>query len=196
MITFNKEKHQYQLDGQVIPSVTRSLQDAGLVDFSKVNADILRRALKFGTAVHLACELWDRKDLNVDKLDTNLMPYLKAWCAFLIDTGFKIEGIEETVASEKYWYAGRMDRRGLLDRRTVVDIKTGVDFGPATRLQLAAYQLAYNEGKPTLDKIKDRACVLLRNDGTYKLEVYRDKGDISVFLSALTLRNWRKRWKI
>lgn len=193
MIKFVSETHTYTLDGQSIPSVTKVLKEAGLIDFSKVNPDILERALNFGTAVHLACELYDTNDLNETTLDNNLRPYLDGWIKFLKDTGFKIESTEERVVSKKFWYAGTLDRRGTLSKRAVLDIKTGVDFGPATALQLAAYENGYNEDKPFKERIKERICVLLRNDGTYKMEVYKDKGDFSVFLSCLTLRNWRKK---
>jgi len=194
-LSFNPKTHKYALDGQPIPSVTKTLQEGGLVDFSKINADVLDRACKFGTAAHLACQFYDEGILNEDTLDENLVPRLDAWKKFLKDTGFVIEAIEEKVVSVKYRFAGTLDRRGLLYgcRRTVVDLKTGADFGVATGLQLAAYKGAYNEGKPRKDQIRERACVLLNGDGTYKLQVYEDRGDFSVFLACLTLRNWRVR---
>ena len=193
-LVFNKENHTYTLDGQPIPSVTKILQEGGLVDFSKVNPDVLDRACKFGDATHLACQFYDAGILNEVTLDENLRPRLTAWKKFLKDTGFVVEAIEEKVVSVKYRFAGRLDRRGLLSKRTVVDLKTGADFGLATGPQLAAYQGAYNEGKSRKDQIKDRLCVLLNGDGTYKLEPYEDEGDFSVFLACLTLRNWRIRY--
>lgn len=199
MITFNAEKHEYRLDGQPIPSVTRTLKEAGVAEFNCPNADVLDRALKFGRAVHLTCELFDRNDLNEEILDSNLKGYLDAWRKFLKDTDFKIEAIEERVVSKRLWYAGTLDRRGILNgKRAVIDIKTGVDFGPATALQLAAYQNAWNEGKPIKEKIKTREVVQLKADGTYALapDKFFAKSDFSVFLSALTIRNWRKRCKV
>jgi len=196
MITFNSEEHSYQLDGQPIPSVTTILKDAGLIDFSKINADILDRASKFGSAVHLACELYDKGDLNEDHLDINLLPYLDAWRKFLKDTGFKIQAIEEKVASDKYWYAGRLDRRGrLFDKVTVLDIKTGSGILPSTAIQLAAYQECVNQGLHMKDKVKEREVVQLKADGTYALapDKFFSKNDFSVFLSALNLKNWRAR---
>ena len=195
-LVFNKENHTYTLDGQPIPSVTGILQEGGLVDFSKVDPEILDRACKFGIAAHLACQLFDERTLNEDILDENLVPRLAAWKKFLNDTGFVIEAIEEKVVSVKYRYAGTLDRRGLLySRRTVIDLKTGADFGLATGPQLAAYQGAYNEGKPRKEQIRDRLCVLLNGDGRYKLEPYEDRGDFSVFLACLSIRNWRRRNK-
>ena len=76
---------------------------------------------------------------------------------------------------------------------TVVDIKAGVDFHPASAIQLEAYKEAWNEGKPVKEKIKDRLIVLLQEDGTYKFpdDKFYQKSDFGVFLSALTLRNWK-----
>lgn len=189
MITFNAENHTYLLDGIPIPSVTTILKEVGLIDFSKVPQRILEASQLFGTAVHKACELYDVKNLDEDILDPHLKPYLKGWKKFLKDTAFVITAVEEKVASKKYWYAGRLDRRGYLDKHTVLDIKTGVDHGVATPIQLIGYENAYNENHK--DKIKQRISVLLNDKGTYKLEPYTNKGDFSVFVAALTVRNWR-----
>ena len=53
----------------------------------------------------------------------------------------------------------------------------------------------YEDYKPNKlkDKIKRRFAVLLKPDGTYKLEEYKNKADWQVFLACLTLYNFRRR---
>lgn len=195
MVKFDPIKHKYSVDGIPIPGVTKTLQEIGLIDFSHVPAERLELALRFGTMVHLATELYDSGDLNDTKLDPNLRPYLDGWIKYKKDTMLVIEGIEERVMSKKYRYAGTLDRRVIkYGRRTVVDISTSVDFSIAKALQTEAYKQAYNEGKQIQDKIKDREIVLLNDKGTYKLapKEFYGKNDFNVFLSCLTFNNWRK----
>ncbi len=195
MITFNAETHEYFYEGLKIPGVTRTIKDAGLIDLSKIPADILDRAQKFGTAGHKAVELDDQDNLNMESLDPALLPYLEGWRKFKKDTMFAVLSIEEPVFSKRYRYAGTLDRRGLIKaRHTIIEIKFGI-LDPTAAIQLEAYKEAWNEGKPVKEKIKDRLVVQLCQDGTYKLppEKHYEKSDFSVFLSALTLRNWRRR---
>ena len=188
---FDEEKHEYTLDGIVLPSVTQIIQEAGLSDYSFVNETVLKAAANFGTAAHLACELEDYKDLDYDSLNPELRPYLNGWNKFKKDTGFICEEIEKRVYSKKYLYAGTLDRVGpLFKRKALVDIKTGTSLPKWIRLQTAGYKIIYNEGLKIKDQIKDRYVVQLLPDD-YKLEQHIDKSDTDVFLAALTIRNWK-----
>ena len=196
MVQLDSKTHTYTKDGLKVPGVTKVLQAAGLIDFSKVPQDILTRALKFGSAVHKATELHDKGRLDPASVDPAIEPYLNSWFKFLDDTGFIIEpdSIEVKVYSEKYGYAGKYDRIGRLnDKRTVVDISTSIDFSDAKSIQTAAYQEAENENLPVKQRVKQREIVQLKGNGTYALapEGFFAKNDFSVFLAALTLWNWK-----
>ena len=53
MIEFDEEKHEYRLDGNVIPSVTQLLKKHGLVaDYSMVPESILSAKAERGTLIH------------------------------------------------------------------------------------------------------------------------------------------------
>lgn len=53
MIEFNEERHEYRLDGNVIPSVTQLLSKHGLVaDYSMVPESILSAKAERGTLIH------------------------------------------------------------------------------------------------------------------------------------------------
>ena len=187
-LIFNAQNHEYKLDNIKLPSVTQVLQGAGLSDFSKVNPELLKRAQSFGTAAHLACQLYDENRLDIKSLDIALEPRLEAWILFKRDFGIKtFKEIEKQVYSIKYQYAGCLDR--LLED-ALIEIKTCTTIPKTTGLQLSGYQGAYEEMYKV--KIKRRICVQLL-DGTYKVEEYKEKSDRTVFLSCLNLYNWGKR---
>ena len=184
-LTFVDEKHQYFLDEKPIPSVTQILGLANLYEF--VNAKLMDRASKFGTAVHKATELYDLGRLDYDSLDAALMPYLEAWIKFLNDTGFKIECIEEKIYSQ-FGYAGTLDRIGYLNGKlTLLDIKTTTSIMKTNALQLAAYKNAWQEmHDKTIDQI---VCVQLK-PLKYSMKKYNDPNDFMMFLQFLNVYKW------
>ena len=188
---FNKETHEYFLNGNKLPSVTHILQDAGIIDLSGIPFSRLEAAREFGSAVHLACQLYDQDNLNEKTLDHNLRPYLDAWNKFKEDTGFVIIENENPICSPKYRFAGTPDRVGRLDCLTIVDIKSTAELSPAIGIQTAGYQIAWNETHE--EKVKKRIAVLLQPDGKYRIQVYKDKSDTNLFLSALSIYNWKQR---
>lgn len=196
MISFKADTHEYFTEeGRKLYGVTHILQEAGLIDLSKVPSDILERALLFGTAMHKATELYDNDNLNEKTLDPSLRPFLDGWIKFKKETGFQIIEVEKHVVSLKYGYAGTPDRIGILrDKITVVDLKSGDELLPSSAIQTSAYENAYNEHKSVKEKARQRQIVRLYKDGTYKLasKDFFQPSDFSVFVSALTLVNFKK----
>lgn len=154
-LVFSEEDHCYKLNNVVIPSVTQILKCCGISDFSKVPIDVLERARLFGTAVHKACELFDKGTLDERTLDPNLWPYLDGWVACKKEYAFEFVENENPLVSTIYRVAGTPDRIAKSDKRR-------------------------------------RLAVLLNNEGTYKVTEYKDKRDWLVFLSALSVTNWKK----
>ena len=186
-LEFDEAKHEYRLEGALLPGVTQILKP--LQDFTAVPEDILERSANFGTAVHLATALWDQNDLDLDSVDVAIVPYLEAWKRFRDETKITFEAIETQVVSEKYRYAGTLDRIGFINGRAIViDIKTGV-VSPVIGVQLAGYLVAWN-GTHVL-KVTRRASVSLRKDGTYRLDWWEDKADWACFLALLQITNWQ-----
>ena len=186
-LEFDEAKHEYRLEGALLPGVTQILKP--LQDFSAVPEDILERSANFGTAVHLATALWDQNDLDMDSLDTAIVPYLEAWKRFCDETKITFEAIEAQVVSKKYRYAGTLDRIGFLNGKpTVIDIKTGLT-NPVIGVQLAGYLVGWNETHVL--KTTRRASVSLRKDGSYRLDFWDDKSDWATFLSLLQIHNWQ-----
>ena len=200
ILTFNKDTHTYRIDGEGVKSVTQILQDEGIIDFSKVNPKILIAAQLFGKAVHKSTELHDKRDLNEKTLDHALRPYLDAWIKLKKDTSWINEEIETPIVSKILRVAGTPDRIGrftksvasyLLNRKAVLDIKSS--FQDAIAIQTAGYEKIYNEWKQFKDKVRVRVGIVLKGNGNYDIEIYKDKMDTNIFMSALCLNHYKRR---
>lgn len=191
-LEFDAATHTYTLDGRVLPSVTQVLKEARICDYSMIPQAVLQFAAERGTAVHLATQLLDEGDLDVESLDPVLAPYVQAWEKFKAETGFVSERIEKRIVNETYFYAGTYDRVGIGifqgGRRGIVDIKSGILL-PGHHVQLAAYAEAMGEPATTR-----RMLVQLRPDGQYRIEETprsEFQRNFKVFLAALTCLHWR-----
>lgn len=201
MLVFDEATHTYTVDGVVVPSVTQILSGACLYDFSMVAPDVLERKRQIGTAVHKAIELSLAGDLDEDWLPAAWAGYFRAWQKFVADTGITDADIgpgEGPMYHTGFRYAGTPDRQIYLDKRwAVLDLKTTAELHPAVGLQLAAYQELINDSPandmPHTLQIKDRYALQLKENGTYRLEQYKDKSDWQVFLSLLTVANWKRK---
>ena len=85
MKTYDPATHTYKTDDVVRPGVTTILKKARLIDTDAPWFDEYSRDR--GTAVHLACELWDLGTLDESTLDPVLVPYLDGWRLFMAETG-------------------------------------------------------------------------------------------------------------
>lgn len=188
-LRFDPVEHVYTVGARRVPSVTQTLLP--LVDYSMVPKETLERARLLGQAVHRMTELYDQDDLDMESLDDELLPYLTAWIKFRHETGFVPETIETRLYHPTLRYAGTPDRSGIVNRRrAVIDIKKMLTLGPVIGIQLAAYQELYRANGT---EVLDRYALGLRNDGTYRLQPFTDKSDWPVFLSLLTIRNWKEK---
>lgn len=201
MLTFDAEAHRYFWNDQQVPGVTTILSP--LTDFSAVDPDVMRRASKFGTAVHHLCELEDLgEDLSGYEVDASLLPYLQAWKRFTGEWNSQWTEVEKRVFHPALRYAGTLDRVGTLvqpgeplHRRhaAMVDIKTSTSLYPAVGPQLAAYARAHD---PLTGSSLRRYAVQLKGDGTYVCKEYRDADDFATFSALLALRTWCGRHSI
>lgn len=189
MLTFDEAKHEYTVDGRVIPGVTTIL--APLMDFSMVDPALLEAGRQLGSAVHRATELYDQDDLDLETLPVEITPYLTAWQRFRVECDFVPDSIETRLHHPIMGFAGTSDRTGSIrGKHAVVDIKKMLTLGPVIGLQLAAYKELHNfHGH----NITERYALGLRADGTYRLEPFTDSKDYAVFLSLLNVHNWRKK---
>ncbi len=183
---FDAETHTYFVDGEVVPSVTQVLKNAGLVDD--------RWFTEFGrwrgSAVHKATHYFDEGDMDRRTLDPIVKPFVADWKTFRDSTGFTPTLIEKPLYDSIYNFCGTPDRRGFFlggraeDSNEVIDIKT-YPGGKApwwTRLQLAAYGRLLDPCK-----IFRRYAVVLTGEGPnveeYSVDSYLN--DVNDFLCCI-----------
>jgi len=186
MLEFDPETHTYYWGDEVVPSVTQILSELGLAG----NKDFMpEESAERGRAVHLACQLLDEGDLDWDSLDPVVLPYVQGYQKFLKEHKFEPTLIEAPVFNEELFYAGTLDRRGLLNKKAVtIDIKTSSQISKTVGLQLAAYDLCFDDGL----SFGDRYALQLTMEGSYKLHLFSWLKDYPDFKSAVTLYHWKK----
>lgn len=188
MLTFNEERHEYKLNGVIIPSVTQVLEGVGLSDISKIPTDILERSRRFGTFLHKTIEYHCKQTLDLIDLDVSLKSSLDGWINFCKDYKYKMKNVEHRGASETYRFGYTIDQMGKYkDGDILIDIKSGI-AQPSHKYQMGGYAIA--EGKNIhvgllyLNPIFPRGYkfILIKNN----------KREQAVFLSALTIYNIMK----
>lgn len=191
MFEFDSESHIYKLEGTPIPSVTQVLAEAGLVD-SRWFSEFSRWR---GSAVHLACWFDDQNDLDESTVEPGLMGYVDAYRLFRDEYKFRPSTIEEPRYHPTFRFAGTVDRTGTIQdsaKLTILDLKSGVPL-PVYRVQLAAYALLVDPLKPFEC---ERMALYLGKDGKYKAVPHptaQFHQDQSIFLSALSVVNWKRK---
>jgi hypothetical protein len=192
VLTFDEATHSYALDGRPVPGVTSVIREI-LAPLFRVDSDLMRRAAEFGKAVHRACELDDKKTLDMETLDPALVPWLEGWRKFRAEHPETMWHSETKICSYKFRFAGTLDRISInpgSDQPTLLDIKTSTTIGPEVGIQTAAYKMAAEEYLGI--KIKSRLCVQL-TEGGYRLHKLNDPADQQTFIAALSCWNWRKK---
>lgn len=184
-LEFDPKKHEYKINGIVVPSVTQILKETGFYSYGHVNQEVLQRAANFGSAVHYAAKLDDEDNLGV--CQDAIIPYLEGWRKFKKDFGAQFSIIEEHLYSKKRMFAGTPDRLLALNG-ALIDIKTGQKEGWHS-VQLAGYEVLIKEINPEF-KIKKRWTVYLKPD-EYKIIAYSGWEE-SIFLSALAIVHWKR----
>lgn len=197
MLTFNAERHEYHWDGVRVPSVTQILKLVG-DDFSMIPPAVLEHARQRGVAVHKCVQLDIKDDLVEESVVPEIAGYLAAWRKFRSDcqiTAAEVGEPERPLYHPTLRFAGTPDVPLFFSGRwAVLDIKTAEQASPTWPLQTAAYRELINVNTTKGEHlIEDRYSLRLRADGTYKLDQFKDRGDWGVFLSALTLTNWKRK---
>ncbi len=176
---FNADKHEYTLEGLVLPSVTQIMEDVGIIDYSRIPWHIRERALSRGRWVHEATALDDRDELVIGP-EHPYYGYIEAWRNYRRDKTFTPDFVEERGYHPTFRYAGTLDRRK--SDRVLLDLKTN-DAPWWTRIQLAAYCALHPEPAKF-----SRVAVELHHDGSYSYQVFKTTDwhhDFQTFLAAM-----------
>lgn len=182
---FDAATHTYRIDGNVVPSVTQVLREAGFIDARWYTEEGRAR----GEAIHIVTELYDKGTLREDADLGELAGYLAAWKKFLADTGAEVVENECTVWHTTLKYAGTMDRLVIWNKVDAIgDIKGG-GVGKWEPIQTAAYAGARDPRRPP----PKRFAIHLRDNGKYTLKEHTNFArDFDVFRGALIVANWKR----
>lgn len=189
-IEFDATTHTYKVDGVIYPSVTRILKSVGIIDdtyYSNASASK-------GEEIHELTQLIDEKIITLESLKDNpYVGYVQAWVNFINEYQVTFKAIEKLVASTLHHYSGTMDRRadvGLLKLNdAVIDIKSG---------QLADWHGVQLWGYAIAEGTENMLAVYLRENGTYKPELFEEKREYNrqIWLSALNVYHFRHKGKV
>lgn len=186
-----RDTSAYHLDGKRLVSVTEALSLAGLVDYSKIEPDVLEAASERGKRVHALTAATDSGGAVDPELAAGVEGYLAAYETFRADSGFAPVLVEHSMVNPRHRYAGTLDRLGWFGKGqlALIDLKCMAAIPRWVGLQLAGYQLALSEefeGQP----IK-RYALRLRPNGRYFLHRFSEHTDSLVFLSAVRIALFR-----
>jgi hypothetical protein len=195
---FDERTHAYTHNGVCVPSVTRTLDMAGLVSFDAVRKDILERKSEIGTMVHLATHYYDEGVLDWDSVNEDCKGRIEAWANFRADTGFvpRIIEVPFLASMNGMTFGLKPDRIGVFGKaEAIIDLKTSASVEDWVGVQTAGYALGVPdiEGSSPLERFyrRRRISVQLFEDGRYKKRDFTDRGDATVFLSALHITTWK-----
>ncbi len=195
-LQYNDERHEYRLNGTVIPGVTEVLKSAGIGNLSHIAEETLWRKSALGKAVHEACELLDQGKADAYELHPEVQPYVAGYRLFLREHKPKVLAVEEMVAHPQLQFAGTLDRRYRLrdKRHALFDLKATAAMPASVGPQTAGYELALPEHIIRRDgPVQARYCLRLLPDGTYRMVELTDVSDRNTFLSALNIHRWKQR---
>ena len=204
------EGRGYQLGKDILPSVTTVcdvLRKMGLEvwlgNTPKADRDKqTERGKRIGSAIHANFDaMFKGVGVNLETLEEELRPPLLAGIKFVMEKSPKTVASELVVASQKYKYAGTLDRVVIMPdgKKYVLDFKTtnkskysGTGIYPENFIQTAAYKEAYQEMFD--DPIDGTLIVRLDKDnpkGEYEIAIDKDPAkSFKAFLSALELFNY------
>lgn len=188
-LQFEESTHTYTLGGRRLPSVTQILKP--LYKFNGISPETLNAKAALGTAVHLACELLDKNDLDEETEEGRaglvaVAGYLAGYKLFLRDMKPVVIANEMKMHHPTMLYAGTLDRRYAIGAHEWdVDLKSTVSMSPIVGLQTAAYT-EMQRASGLSKKPARRGALQLFPDGKYKLHEFNDPADLPTFFARLT----------
>lgn len=190
-IQFNEERHEYSVDGVIVPSVSEIIKPLTVDTAEKAKPWLRDIAADRGTRIHQATMLMDYgEDVEID---ADIEGYIKAYQRFLDDYNPKWEGIESIVYHDYFQYAGTIDRYGYIDgEKVLVDIKTGAYNKYTMSAQLGAYICAL--AKMNGFRASRAFDLMLSRDGTYQMKPI-DHNASALFIDCLSIYDTMKRRK-
>jgi len=192
---FDPDKHEYSLNGRIIPSCSGVISSALQFLSPYIAEDVLEKRSELGREVHKACHLH-----NISKFggcDDRVRPYLDAWIRFKEQTGYKpiLSEFQQIGHLNAMTFGMQIDNFGFLKKdETLAELKIGKVY-PHHGVQLAGYAagLAHDRLATALARfmVRKRMVVQLGADGFPKVTVFGQRSDFDVFASLLHASTWK-----
>lgn len=188
ILTFNEDAHEYQVNGEIIPSVSEIIRFIAREVYGEVVQSVLDNAADRGTRVHKATQMLDV--VHDVECDEDIVPYVQAYVQFLRDHKPKWDAIEKSFYNPECKYCGTVDRIGDLDgKKTLVDIKTSSSLQKVLYgAQLNLYRMGLKANGVEVERI---VILHLTKDKGYK--IVEIPIDDEVANACLTLHNALKK---
>ena len=188
-VTFDPERHEYRVNGVIVPSVTQILAGAGVSDYSNIPPEVLQRAAERGSLVHTYIEWYEDGTLDESSIDPALRGYFESYLRAK-DAGLlpeKPSAVEKLVYSDMLSYAGTLDQ--LYDNDWINDIKTGRPQ-PEHELQVSAYWVALRGA--LFEHSRKLTDTYLHKDGTIA-DVVEQKYQPILWCDCVAIYDWKKK---
>jgi len=194
MIQFNADTHTYTLDGTELVSISRILEDLGLVNYSGIPESVLETARKRGTFLHECISLSLENNLDETSIPEDYLSRFKGFRKFADKHNLETLGQNEIVYSKGLGVAGTLDWRGIIDgRRTIIDWKFTASLRKSVRIQLAFYRYLWNISHEPEEYIDDVLAVrIIPNGFRLPKEGFHDPDDEQRMLACLEVYNLRR----
>jgi len=164
-LVFHEPGHQYVYRGVQVPSVTSIIPRE---NYDMVPAATLEYARQRGSAVDMALQLWIANELDEDSLDPVVVPYMRAYMQFVMESGWRTLAVQPRLYCPMLKVAGTADEVGWLNgRRTIVDWKATDPLPKSVSMQVGAYGVLWNACYPK-ERVVHGSALHLRSDGTYR----------------------------
>lgn len=196
--SYRDDLHEYRnAAGIVRLSVTQTLKESGVIDYSHVPKPILDNAARRGTNIHRWTAEYDRHgDIDETWLQDDEIPYFEGWKRFRRESGFVITEMETPMLRtiRGIEVGGTPDRVGYLGRnKFVLDIKCCRSRHPGWALQVSMYEMMLT-GRPRVGHL-GRLIVQLFPTGSYSAFPFDDPSDAAGAIAALTLCTTQDRFE-
>ena len=177
-------QHHYTLDGKGLDGLTSTIAEAGLI--SGYGSDWY---MQRGTFIHQATEYWDKKILDENTLDPQIVPYLNSWKQFRKDQSYTPSHIEHTIYHPDLMVGMKIDRLP-----GPIDLKSGV-AEPWHILQIAVqWSALICHGMHDLAR-EPQDVYLDPDGGPPKVKPYKTselKDAFKVYASMMVFLRWRR----
>ncbi len=193
-LAFIDEKHEYSVNGFIVPSTTEVMKPLSDRTYRTVDDSVLSKAAARGTKIHEAMENYMLYGIeDIDKEHQGYLDGFKRWVDFRKP---------QPVATEYRMYHKTLRYAGTLDlladiggELALVDYKsTSVLLPMLTRVQTESYKKGVESWGVCIQR---KLVVQVKKDGSYKEEMHElhDAEAWRVFCSLLEVSNYIKKHK-